>query len=334
MEKKRFSIIGCEHAHIEIFIQEMLALGYSCAGIYETRNLALADSLSKQYGIPLVSEQAPLLAEDIAVVGTSAINNEKIDLIELCEQHGKSIMVDKPAATNRNGYERLQRVIERGQIEVGMLLTERFNPVIYTLKQLIDQGKLGKVLTLATRKPHRLNPDRRPPWFFSKEQCGGIAIDLLVHDFDLVRWLTGKEIQHAQGSMIKNIMPEHPGFYDIVSMEILLEHGISAQLYADWHTPAQSWTWGDGRIFITGTSGFAEIRHSGDPLISSDPLLLVATHEDKLTQITPVQPPMSITADFLQRVNGKSALLTANDILAATKATIDADETLRYIHNI
>ena len=148
-------------------------------------------------------------------------------------------MIDKPAATNRRDYERLQAVIERGVIEVGMLLTEKFHPAIYTLKQKIDQGMLGDIVSISMRKPHLLNPEKRPAWFFSKEQCGGILIDLLIHDYDLLRWFTGTEIEKSEDNMTKRLLPEHPGFYDIVSLQVVMDGGVTAQLYADWYTPAR-----------------------------------------------------------------------------------------------
>jgi hypothetical protein len=36
--------------------------------------------------------------------------------------------------------------------------------------------------------------------------------------------------------MSRNVLPEHPTFFDAVGLEVLLVGGIFAQLYADWHT--------------------------------------------------------------------------------------------------
>ena len=148
MSKLRFSIIGCQHGHVEIFIGEMLALGHECVGIYEPDNINLASSIANKHNIPLVADRARLVADDVDVVGSAAINSEKIDVIELCEAHGKPIMVDKPIVTSFSSFERLQAVIERGKIKVGMLLTERFSPANYTLKKLIDNGELGDIVSI------------------------------------------------------------------------------------------------------------------------------------------------------------------------------------------
>jgi len=330
VEKLKFAIIGFEHAHISIFIEEMLKLGHECIGIYEPKNHELAELFANQLNIPLVHNDDGLLQE-ADIIGSAAINNEKIDIVEKCERAGKPIMIDKPAATNRRDFERLKAVIERGKIEVGMLLTERFNPAIYTLKQTLDQGLLGEIVSISMRKPHLLSPEKRPPWFFYKEQCGGILIDLLIHDFDLLRWFTGTEIIKSEGNMTKRRHPEHPGFYDTVSLQVVTEDGVTAQLYADWYTPAKSWTWGDGRICVTGTEGFAELRLAGDPFVEHESLFLCTTNSIEPVKMKLSEAPVSISEDFLNRVEGRSSILDSNDLIAATLATIEADEQVQII---
>jgi predicted dehydrogenase len=333
MDTHKFSIIGCQHAHISIFIEEMLELGYECVGIHEKDNQKLANSIAKSFHVPLIDLETALM-DEVDIVGCASINNEKIDIIELCEKKGKHIMVDKPAVTSRGGYEKLEKVIHRGNIRVGMLLTERFRSSIYTLKQKIDQGELGEIVHIGMRKPHRLTPASRPQWFFSKEQCGGIVIDLFVHDFDLLSWLTGKKVISTEGFIGKNILPEHPTFYDTANLQVLLEGNLVAQLYADWHTPEASWTWGDGRIFVTGTKGSIELRLAGDPFISVEGLLVQTTHEKPPFQVESVSVPHNITKDFIHRIDHDSSLVNHKDILETSKASIEADEAVRVIISI
>ena len=332
MGEKRFAIIGCQHNHIEIFMEQMYQLGYSCAGIFEEHDRTLAAAIAEKYEIPLVEDKLSLLGEEIEIVGCASMNNEKIDVIELCEQYGKAIMVDKPAVVNQEGLARLEAIIERDQIKIGMLLTERFHPAIYTLKQYIDQGKLGELVHIGMRKPHKLNASSRPAWFLNKEQCGGILIDLLIHDYDLLRWFTGQEIKSSTGLVGKSILPEHSTFYNTVNVQVELADGSLTQLYADWHTPPKSWTWGDGRIFVTGTKGFAELRLSGDPLLSSSsPIMLFASEEEEWSNVELIQPPATITADFLRYINGEASLLTHEELIKASRAVLEADAAVPYM---
>jgi len=330
----KFSVIGCQHAHIEIFIEEMMKLGHECAGIFELENMTLASRLAEKYQIPLVHDKMILLDDSIQLVGCAAINNEKIDVIELCEKYRKHIMIDKPAVTNREDLARLEAVVNRGAIQVGMLLTERFRASLSTLKKQLDEGAIGELISISMRKPHLLNPKQRPSWHFSKQQSGGIVIDLFIHDFDLLRWLTGKEVKSITGYMAKNILPEYPSFFDTAGLQVIMEDGLAVQLYADWFTPEKSWTWGDGRIFAVGTKGTIEIRLEGDPLVAKDVLYLQVTSEQELTAIEEGRIPITITEDFLNRVRGENSLLQHEDIIAATEATIRADECAETIYRL
>lgn len=322
---EQFAVIGCQHAHIEIFIREMLELGYACAGIFDEDEEGLARTLSDKFGIPLAENMESLLGDSVKIVGCAAVNEDKIRIIEICENRGKHVMVDKPAVTGEDGLFRLKAVLERGKIQVGMLLTERFHPAIYTLKKHIDDGILGEIVTIGMRKPHRLNADKRPAWFFSKEQSGGILIDLLVHDFDLLRWFTGKEIDRIDGYVSKTILSEYPTFYNAVNVHVVLDDGIVAQLYADWHTPNQSWTWGDGRIFVTGTEGMVELRLQGDPFVHEDAVMIQLTNQESAVMVPLLSPPYTITEDFVRRIQGHEAILNHEDILKTTEATIKGD---------
>lgn len=335
MKQKYFSIIGCQHAHISVFIEEMFSLGYECSGIYDEDDLWLAKKLSTEYNIKLVDDKMKLLNSEVSVVGCAAINNKKIDVIELCEQYGKHIMLDKPIVTNNEDFERLKNVIRNGKIEIGMLLTERFRSSLYTLREEIKAGTLGEIVSISMRKPHLLRPSSRPEWHFSKEQCGGIIIDLFIHDFDLLRWLTNQEITSCSGYVSKNILKEYPSFYDVASLNVELSEGVIANLYADWHTPTSSWTWGDCRIFVVGTKGVAEVRLEGDPLITeNEEIIIQVTKETEAERISCKKILFTITEDFLRRINTGKSEITHKDILSTIEATLKGDQEVKYLNNL
>src|SRR5690554_5197728 len=102
-----FGIIGCQHSHIAGFIKEMQALGHSCAGIYEADNHELAQTIADRCNVPICHQLEQLLRPEIDMIGCASMNHKKIDIIELCELHGKPIMLDKPIVINRQDYERL-----------------------------------------------------------------------------------------------------------------------------------------------------------------------------------------------------------------------------------
>lgn len=328
-----FGIIGCQHGHIAMFISEMLEMGHTCAGIYDEGDSAMPEAIARKYGIPLVRDINELLAPAVQIIGSSAVNNEKIDVIELCERHGKHVMLDKPAVSGREGLDRLAAVFGRGAIQVGMLLPTRFKATPVALKRMVDDGELGDIVSISMRKPHKLTPGKRLDWHFSKRQNGGIIVDLLIHDFDFVRWLTGKEFVSVQSVATKNILPQYPDFYDVTTAQIVLEGGIVAQLYADWHTPEACWTWGDCRIFIVGTKGSAELRMSGDPAVDDGELMFRMTHDEPFVRVEAESARLTMSGDFINRIEGRACRAGHDDLYLSSKATVEADERAVVLDN-
>jgi predicted dehydrogenase len=228
----KFGILGCRHAHIEIFVREMLDLGHEFVAICEMVP-DIAKPLAEKYNVPLLGSEEEFFEKRPAVVGTSAVNNEKIRVIEACRAHGAHVIADKPIVTNLKDFQRLKDVIDEGAIEVGLMLTERFSPPVYTLRKMIQEGILGKLISFSMMKPHRLNEKSRAPWHFSKTENGGITIDLLIHDFDLLRWFTGSDTEQIAGYVKKSSYDKYPDFNDSVQTVVKMKDGTIATLEAD-----------------------------------------------------------------------------------------------------
>lgn len=194
------------------------------------------------------------------------------------------------------------------------------------LKQFMDSGEIGEIVHISIRKPHQLSPTSRAPWHFSREQNGGIVVDLLIHDFDLLRWLTSKEISVIHCMKSKTILPQYPQFYDVASVQIQMDNGILAQLYADWHTPEKCWSFGDCRIYVTGTRGNIELRLCGDPAVDKDELFSLTTDKEPFRHVELPAVPINVTQDFLAGIEGEFSIITKKDVYQASQATIQADE--------
>lgn len=321
----KFAIAGCQHVHIKMFIDEMLELGHEFIGIYDPSSFYLPKQYAEVYGVPMVPRLEDLIAQGVEVIGNAASNDEKIEIIEWGERHGIDVMTDKPIAVDEEALQRLRSVIERGKISVGMMLTERFEPAIYTLKQLIDQGELGEVLDFTFLKPHKVNRAKRPDWFFDKRVNGGLIIDIMIHDVDTIRWLSGKDVVEHHGGLIKNDLYEYPTFYNNAFMNLLLEDHVTAALKTDWLMPEAFDSWGDGRIFVTGSKGRVEIRSAGDILGEPGPFLTLTTHRKKAERVEVMKVPHSLAEDFLLQRENKPHVLTKKDIYDCNALVLKMD---------
>ena len=325
-----FGVIGCRHGHIYSFIEEMIDLGHTFVGICE-REGDLKDTLSSDFNVPIFSNVDELFSLNPEIIGTASKNNEKIDVIELCEEQGIHIIADKPIVINRDGLKRLEGVFNRGKIQVSVMFTERFNPMMRKLKEIIDNGEIGEVVNINFRAPHQLRKESREEWFFDKEENGGLLIDLLIHQFDALNLLIGSPVNGVSGYMKKSDNYEYPSFFDTVSVVLRTENGVIATMETDWFIPDSNWTWGDVRVFCTGTKGKVEIRTNGDPLIEKAPLGFMVTKDNDWHRIGPISPNLTVSMDLINRINTGSSEITHKDILSASKSSIIADEKVEKI---
>jgi hypothetical protein len=89
---------------------------------------------------------------------------------------------------------------------------------------------------------------------------------------------------------------------------------------------------GDCRIFVTGTEGSAELRLSGDPSsAANEELYFQITHGEPFVRVMPEAVPVSITQDFVNRIEGRASLLTHRDVIEASRATLLADENANIV---
>jgi len=155
-------------------------------------------------------------------------------LIRASMQAGIPAFCEKPIAI---GYEETVEVVEEVEssgatLQIGF--QRRFDAGYAEAKRLIESGALGTLysIRLATHDPE-------PPPEEYIPASGGIFRDLHIHDFDILRWLTGGEVEevYATGSVRGfDFFAEH-GDVDTSAALITLQDGVVAVLTGGRHDP-------------------------------------------------------------------------------------------------
>ena len=102
---------------------------------------------------------------------------------------GKHVFLEKPIALTIDDADAIVAAAERSGrvLMVGLVL--RFWPEYVRLQQLVEAGHLGRPRAVSTQ---RLSPPADwADWLGDREQSGGTALDLLIHDFDRMNALLG-----------------------------------------------------------------------------------------------------------------------------------------------
>lgn len=261
--KMRFAAIGLDHRHMYDQVKSLEDVGAECVGFWSRDEaMPLAGFMERFPHIPRVADRRRLLDDpSIQLITCAAIPCERADLAIEAMRAGKDFMVDKPGLTTPAQL----AAVKMAQAETGRIVsvdfTERFETRSTTRAgELVHDGAIGKVVHTAGLGPHRLNRATRPNWFFDKQAYGGILVDIASHQFDQFLYFTGSTDARVVMARAENTShPGDPGLQDLG--EVMIESdNASGYFRVDWFTPDGLSTWGDGRLFITGTEGTIEVR--------------------------------------------------------------------------
>jgi myo-inositol 2-dehydrogenase / D-chiro-inositol 1-dehydrogenase len=112
-------------------------------------------------------------------------------LIETAVNAGKAVFSEKPIALDLGETSRVVRLVqERGAaVQIGFM--RRFDPGYARAKARIEAGELGRLETFRA-----LSRDTYPPSLEFLRSSGGLFLDMAVHDLDLARVASGRELVH------------------------------------------------------------------------------------------------------------------------------------------
>jgi len=189
--------------------------------------VALCDSSAEvkaeAYPEPLFRDADELLAGaplDAAIVAAPSFLHHAI--ARKCLDKGLAVLVEKPlAATAEEGRALLEAARSPGaKLAVGH--TERFNPVVAALiRELAGKELFSIQITRVGPFPPRIADV-------------GVLTDLSVHDIDLIRYISKREILSASVHKSKKISDHHE---DNAILSFSLERDLVAGIATNWLTP-------------------------------------------------------------------------------------------------
>jgi predicted dehydrogenase len=102
---------------------------------------------------------------------------------------GKHVFLEKPLALTAADADAIVQAARDSDRIVMVGLVLRFWPEYVELQRRVAAGELGRSLAVSAT---RLSPPADwNDWMSDREQSGGVAVDLLVHDFDQMNWILG-----------------------------------------------------------------------------------------------------------------------------------------------
>lgn len=170
-----------------------------------------AREVADTFGATVVSwESIAYVDADAAVVAVGTDAHEQV--LDALLPKGIPVLCEKPVALSLAGTEAAIDEAERHGSALQIGFQRRFDDAIRSVYDTIESGRLGTVYSL-TMTGHDHTPSARE--FIAGS--GGIFRDMLVHDFDLIRWLTGSEVETVFAT--KGVL-EHQDYADFDDADV------------------------------------------------------------------------------------------------------------------
>lgn len=160
--------------------------------------LAVADIFEKSAREVAAQLEIPITETDYRVL----LENKDIDAVVICSstdthaqivseaaQAGKHIFCEKPIALDIDKIDQAITAVKNAGIKLQVGFNRRFDPSFKKAKELVAQGTIGTphLLRITSRDPE-------PPPISYIKVSGGIFLDMMIHDFDMARYLLDQEV--------------------------------------------------------------------------------------------------------------------------------------------
>jgi myo-inositol 2-dehydrogenase/D-chiro-inositol 1-dehydrogenase len=149
---------------------------------------AAADAVAATHGARAVSVEAAVAGADIDAVLIASSTDSHADLIERAARAGKAILCEKPIDLDYPRARQAIAVAEDCGVPLAIGFNRRFDSNFRALKARLEAGDIGELETVAIT-----SRDPEPPPIEYLRSSGGLFRDMMIHDFDMVRWLTGED---------------------------------------------------------------------------------------------------------------------------------------------
>ena len=149
---------------------------------------AAARRLAEAYGATVRTAAEALADPTIDAIIIASSTDTHADLVEAAARAGKAIFCEKPLDLDRRRAESCAAVTASRGVKLMVGFNRRFDPSFARLEQQIRDGRIGRLelLTITSRDP-------APPPLAYIKRSGGLFRDMMIHDFDMARWLCGEE---------------------------------------------------------------------------------------------------------------------------------------------
>ncbi len=183
----RFGIIGAGRIG-KIHGGNVAARADSLVAYVADADSAAAAALAKATGAKVATVDAILADKDVDAVAICSPTDTHADLIERAARAKKAIFCEKPIDLDVARVRACLKVVKETGATLMVGFNRRFDPNFASLRKRIAEGAIGalEIVSITSRDPS-------PPPISYIARSGGLFRDMMIHDFDMARFVLGEE---------------------------------------------------------------------------------------------------------------------------------------------
>jgi myo-inositol 2-dehydrogenase/D-chiro-inositol 1-dehydrogenase len=214
-------------------------------------NARAAQALADRHGATAATVAQVFDDGSIGAVLICSSTDTHADLIQAAAGAGKQIFCEKPVDLDIDRARTCADAVKRAGVACLIGFQRRYDPTFSALKARIVKGEIGtpEMLVVTSRDP-------APPPIPYIRSSGGIFKDMLIHDFDIFRWILDDEAEtvHANASCLVDPAIAEAGDADCTAVTIRTKRGRLCQI----NTSRRAAYGYDQRFEVLGSEGLLQ----------------------------------------------------------------------------
>ncbi|MBW4839524.1 MAG: inositol 2-dehydrogenase [Paenibacillaceae bacterium] len=194
MDKVRIGVIGAGRIgkiHVDNLRRLQQAEVVAISDLYADAEL---EEWAKEREIPIVTADSNAIIHhpDIDAVFICSSTDSHVPLIKSAARSGKHIFCEKPISMDILQTEEALEEVRRAGVKLQVGFNRRFDHNFRRVREHVESGAIGDVhlIKITSRDPS-------PPPESYIAVSGGIFMDMMIHDFDMARYLSGSEVEEV-----------------------------------------------------------------------------------------------------------------------------------------
>jgi myo-inositol 2-dehydrogenase/D-chiro-inositol 1-dehydrogenase len=271
----RIAVLGAGRIgkmHAELLARQVT--GASLAMVQDI-NGAAAVAVGEQFGVRHTTDVDEVLASaDVDAVAICSSTDTHVPFMIAAAKAGKAIFCEKPISLDLAKVDEALAEIKSNGVPFQVGFNRRFDSAHASVRAAVIDGSVGDlhIVRITSRDP-------APPPIPYIEVSGGIFLDMMIHDFDMARFVTGSEVVDVYAQAAVRIDPAIGEAGDVDTAVVMLRHENDCITTID-----------NSRQAVYGYDQRVEAFGSGGMAASDNPLTHTGMRRSAAGTISPTIP--------------------------------------------